>query len=111
MTCDKRNSNPLDLSIGQRVLVNGRAYMYYDESNNRLVGIQKKPEALCYVLQCVRRAEGKYVKGCPATEWGDYEQAQLKVSKYVHLYVCAESLTSKSFLVHPSSIYLGESNE
>lgn len=101
MTINK--NNPLNLSIGDKVISTAKSVVSYDHEGLKgherySVGVHRP----CFVVGIKRRALGKYIKGRGA--WDDYEQASMKVSKYILFYECRERINSPIFLVHPDDI-------
>lgn len=110
MTTTKPVTNPLDLTIGDKVLILAVSDVDYDEHGNRIVFKDDLPEPKeMMVVGVKRKGLGQYLKGSPGGYSGvddlnDPMAPELKVSKYVWFYECREKLTSKTVLVDAKDI-------
>jgi len=101
-------ANPLNLRVGAAILAKRQCVVEYDEHNEKKVHYYGEPTHCC-VTGVVKRALGKYVKGCGYYSYcGDdtpvMEPARLDVSRYIWLYECRVDIDTKPFLVHPDDI-------
>jgi hypothetical protein len=92
--------NPLQLSIGQKVNINYVSEIVYIDTEKQIVKTHIVSQV--YVLGVTKKALGKYIAGYGSFD--DYEQASLKVSKYIWLYQVRETMYSPILLVSAEDI-------
>ena len=94
-------SNPLGLSIGDKVMLRGARSFEYDDNGNRdsILSEFKEPREFFVVGVC-KKAVGKYEPGHATSNFGveyeDYKQPCLVVDHYVRVYECKESMTDRT---------------
>jgi len=94
-------SNPLGLTLGEEVHITAKVSLYYDSKGEKVL-CRIPTEQIAIIVGTSKKALGTYSKNRGYYE--DYEQASLKVSRYVRLYECKINVNDKPFLVQPDDI-------
>jgi len=98
----KNTSNPLELTIGQKVKIKYVSKVNYIGEQKQVV---KRPmERETYIIGIVKKAIGTYINGTGYSSIEDYEQARLAVSSYIWLYQTRETMSSPILLVSTEDI-------
>ena len=98
--------NPLNLSIGDKVIVSQHVEFYYNLNNvKELHKIAKYPSE--YIITGVtRKAVGKYHPGgyCMDLDGGYHEPATFTASEYYTVYECKKDIGDKPIYVLPEDM-------